>query len=161
MDEGRQTAVGLGVGDPVADVHAALLPLQKAYDLARDVQCDPWEFAIEIDRLVSLGLTVSDLRWMVRKGHIRHAVEVTRSGDPVRRFEPGANLAFSRRTCFVLAESSSPAAGPALVPRPCSVDTLGATAGLSSSAENTVGQANRGTRHFRSGGALGTHPWIE
>ena len=44
-----------------------------------------------------------------------------------------------------------------LVPRPCSVDTLGATAGLSSSAGNTVGQANRGTRHFRSVGALAAH----
>ena len=41
-----------------------------------------------------------------------------------------------------------------LVPRPWSDDTLGATAGLSSSAENTVGQTNRGTRHFRSVGAL-------
>ena len=38
----------------------------------------------------------------------------------------------------------------ALAPQPCSVDTLGATAGLSSSAGSTVGQANRGTRHFRS-----------
>lgn len=33
--------------------------------------------------------------------------------------------------------------------------TSGATAGLPSSAESTVGQANRDTRHFRSGGALG------
>ena len=41
-----------------------------------------------------------------------------------------------------------------LVSQPCSVDTLGATAGLSSSAGNTVGQANRGTRHFRSVEAL-------
>jgi putative protease len=40
-----------------------------------------------------------------------------------------------------------------LVPRPPSVDTLGATAGSSSSADNTVGQANRGTRHFRPVGA--------
>ena len=42
-----------------------------------------------------------------------------------------------------------------LGPRPSSVDTLGATAGLSSSAQNTVGQANRGTRHFTSVEALG------
>jgi acyl transferase domain-containing protein/NAD(P)H-dependent flavin oxidoreductase YrpB (nitropropane dioxygenase family) len=46
-------------------------------------------------------------------------------------------------------------ADAALVPRPSSADTLGATAGLSSSAENTVGQANRGTRHFTSVEALG------
>jgi predicted NAD/FAD-binding protein len=45
-----------------------------------------------------------------------------------------------------------------LVPPPSSVDTLGATAGLSSSAENTVGQANRGTRCFRPVGALAPAP---
>ncbi|MGA2617646.1 MAG: hypothetical protein ABSF26_08560 [Thermoguttaceae bacterium] len=45
-----------------------------------------------------------------------------------------------------------------LVPRPSSLETLGATAGLSSSAENTVGQANRGTRQFRSVGRLGSGP---
>jgi hypothetical protein len=43
-------------------------------------------------------------------------------------------------------------------PRPCSVDTVGATAGRvpfgCSSARNTVGQANRGTRQFRSAGAV-------
>ncbi len=33
-------------------------------------------------------------------------------------------------------------------------DRLGATAGLSSSAKNTVGQANRGTRQFGSDGPL-------
>ncbi|MGA2034185.1 MAG: BPL-N domain-containing protein [Thermoguttaceae bacterium] len=47
-----------------------------------------------------------------------------------------------------------------LVPKPCLVDTLGATTnlrsvpGLSSSAGNTVGRANRGTRHLMSVGAL-------
>ncbi|MBU4400119.1 MAG: endonuclease V [Planctomycetes bacterium] len=40
------------------------------------------------------------------------------------------------------------------VDRPSSVNTLGATAGLSSSARNTVGQANRGTRHFSSVGSV-------
>ena len=39
--------------------------------------------------------------------------------------------------------------------QPTSVDTLGATAGLSGSAGNTVGQANRGTRQFNSVEAIG------
>ncbi len=43
-----------------------------------------------------------------------------------------------------------------LVPQPTSVDTLGATAGLSSSAGNTVGQANRGTRQFSPDATLAT-----
>ena len=41
-----------------------------------------------------------------------------------------------------------------LPPQPTSLDTLGATAGLSGSAGNTVGQANRGTRQFNSAEAL-------
>jgi L-lysine 2,3-aminomutase len=57
----------------------------------------------------------------------------------------------TRLTPIVVVHVNHPAE---LVPLPCSVDMLGATAGLSSSAENTVGQANRGTRHFRSIGAL-------
>lgn len=43
-----------------------------------------------------------------------------------------------------------------LLPRPCSVDTPGATTmvpALSGSAGNTLGQVHRGTRHFRSVGA--------
>lgn len=43
-----------------------------------------------------------------------------------------------------------------LAARPCSVDTFGATAGFSSVLEPRLGKASRGTRHFRSVGALGT-----
>ncbi|MGA2618483.1 MAG: DUF4965 domain-containing protein [Thermoguttaceae bacterium] len=75
-------------------------------------------------------------------------------------------MRFSRATavaCWVLAVAMIGAAwqGPparALEPQPSSVDTLGATAGSSSSAENTVGQANRGTRNFRLVGVLGGSP---
>ncbi len=42
-----------------------------------------------------------------------------------------------------------------LLDRPCWNDMLGATAGLSSSAENTGGQATRATRQFRLVGPLG------
>jgi hypothetical protein len=51
-------------------------------------------------------------------------------------------------SAFRLPPSAVDVAGRPLVPRPPSVDPLGATAGLSSSADNTVGQANRATRHF-------------
>ena len=73
--------------------------------------------------------------------------------DPEPTSKP-ANLAAAIRTVDDAAEKGRPARTSQLVPRPHSVDILGATAGLSSSAGYTVGQANRGTRHFRSVEAL-------
>ena len=87
-------------------MRAALAHFAKARDYARDVQCDPWEFAIEIERLVSLGVTTSDLRWLVKKGYIEHACEVTRPNDAARRFERRQNLAFTAESCFLLADTA-------------------------------------------------------
>lgn len=95
-------ATGLG-----AEICRALEQLAKARDYTRQLQCDPWEFAVEIDRLTSLGVTTSDLRWLVRKGCVEHAREVTRPGDPARKFEWSKNLAFSKETCFVMAGAAS------------------------------------------------------
>ena len=109
----------------------------------------------------------------------RHALRTAAFGGPNRRpaDEPAAERAAAFRHAMVRdleAAASLPAAprdrgigiGPVagrtkrfgtdgnisslVVPQPTSVDTLGATAGLSGSAGNTVGQANRGTRPFNS-----------
>jgi hypothetical protein len=89
-----------------AELRAALVNLAKAREYARNVDCDPWEFAVEIDRLTSLGVTTSDLRWLVRKGYVDHAREVTRPGDAARKFERSRNLAFTKETCFLLADQT-------------------------------------------------------
>jgi hypothetical protein len=82
-----------------------LAQLAKAREYARDLACDPWEFAVEIDRLVTLGASTSDLRWLAKKGYIEHAREMTRPEDPARRFKPSNNLAFTKESCFILAET--------------------------------------------------------
>ena len=46
------------------------------------------------------------------------------------------------------------------MPQPTLVDMLGATAGLSSSARNTDGQAIRATRHLTSVAALSSLPLL-
>ena len=105
-DEEKRLADGTVTGDLAAPVRAALAHFAKARHYARNVQCDPWEFAIEIERLASMGVTTSDLRWLVKKGYIEHACEVTRPSDAVRRFKRRQNLAFTAESCFLLADTA-------------------------------------------------------
>jgi hypothetical protein len=47
----------------------------------------------------------ADLRWLLAHGYIDLATEITKPGDPVRRFHPVRHLAFTARTCFVLTDA--------------------------------------------------------
>ena len=42
---------------------------------------------MEIERLLALGMTTSDLRWLVKRGYLSHSREITLSEDAERRFE--------------------------------------------------------------------------
>jgi hypothetical protein len=81
---------------------AALRFLLRAETFAEDAECPVWEFAVEIKDLTALGLTASDLRLLVWRGYIDHAMEISRPADTLRRFRPWDNLCFPQRTCFVL-----------------------------------------------------------
>ncbi len=81
---------------------AALEQLTRAASYAMDADRSPWDFAVEVESLTDVGLTTSDLRWLVSKGYLEHAYEITSDVDPERRFQPCRHLAFSKRTCFVL-----------------------------------------------------------
>jgi hypothetical protein len=93
---------------PVADgsrkIKTAIVRLAHAYRYAHYAHCSPWEFAVEIESLAADGVTTTDLRWLVNKGYIEHACEITRCRDRSRRFRPCHNLGFCRRACFVLTE---------------------------------------------------------
>lgn len=86
------------------EVQAAFIQLAKARDYARSMQVDPWEFAVEMERLIAQGLTTSDLRWLVCMRYIAPACEITESSDTARKFRPNHNLAFPKQTCFVLTD---------------------------------------------------------
>jgi hypothetical protein len=90
---------------------AAITELAIAHDYACDAECDPWQFAVEISRLADLGLTPSDLRWLVEKGYATHAREITEPGDAERKFAPGSNTAFSPDTRFLLTDAGLQLAG--------------------------------------------------
>jgi hypothetical protein len=78
--------------------------LLEAYDYAHHVGRHLWDFAVESHLLRSFGLTENDFRWLVCKGYVKHAEEVTRPGEMGRQFKPSGELVFSAKTCFVLTE---------------------------------------------------------
>jgi hypothetical protein len=88
------------------EVRHGLEQLARAVHYARDLDCPLWDFAVEIDRLLALGMTTSDLRWLIKLGYVSHARETTGPQDTQRCFDdPEQNLAFSKGTCFVLTDA--------------------------------------------------------
>ena len=62
-------------------VQPALAQLATAYMYSRATGVDPWQFAVEMDRLMAAGMTTSQLRWLVLMGYVEHAREVTGPHD--------------------------------------------------------------------------------
>jgi hypothetical protein len=85
-------------------IREALQLLADAAACAQDVGADVWQFSVELSVLRRAGLTNNECRWLVAKGLARHAREVTAHDSDRRVFQNYANLALSRRTCFVIAE---------------------------------------------------------
>lgn len=86
----------------------ALALLLEAFEYAREVDRELWDFAVEISSLQQAGCTNSEFRWLVCRGFLDHAQETTLVGEPTRAFKrsrgaPG--LTFRRNTCFVLTET--------------------------------------------------------
>jgi hypothetical protein len=81
---------------------AALALLKRAFDCARDARAPPWDFALEISELYAVGLTITDLRWMVVKGLVEHGSETSVYGDEHRSFTQGRGLNFLPTTCVIL-----------------------------------------------------------
>jgi hypothetical protein len=90
---------------------AGLQLLLQAARYAEDFGRDAWAFAVELPALHAAGLTNNDLRWMVCKGFLAHALEQTTGGQQQERtFRPAASLTFNRRSCFVLTPAGLTAA---------------------------------------------------
>jgi hypothetical protein len=81
----------------------ALDSLAEAGEYARQLATDPWEFAVEISYLRRLKLSNSDLRWLVARQIVDHAIETTPLDKAERTFRRTQRLVFSKSTCFVLA----------------------------------------------------------
>ena len=79
----------------------ALALLLQAHEYATQLQCDAWEFAVEVGSFREAGLTNNDIRWLLLRGYVAHAWEAT-TGEQFRRtFEPRGGL-LGERSCFIL-----------------------------------------------------------
>ena len=99
----RFTPRGLRYWAP--SIQAVLVQLAEARDYARDVGCDRWQYAVEIEGLTAAGVSVHDLWELVSNGYIEHAREITTPSDPTRRFRAGENARFGKSSCFVVTDA--------------------------------------------------------
>ncbi len=97
--------VGLAGQHMATPMQAAIVRLAEANDYAWDTESDLWDFAVEIDALLAIGLSLDDLRGLVTSGYVQHGREISGRSDAARRFRPARDLNFTKTTCFVLADA--------------------------------------------------------
>jgi hypothetical protein len=78
--------------------------LYRAFVYARETRFNRWQFAVEIEELWKLGLSNSELRWLIATGVILHGREVESSASLSRRFVKRGLGAIQPRSCFVLSD---------------------------------------------------------
>jgi hypothetical protein len=81
--------------------------LQEAYDDAKTLNDDVWQFAVTLKELAKAGLTGPDLRWLIAQGVVRHAVERVRARTGPRSFRRLPDLCLVTRSCFVLTDEGA------------------------------------------------------
>src|SRR3954454_7318633 len=82
-------------GDPSPSIQRAINLLLKARKYAEDTGKNTWEFALTIGELRSEGVAKNELRWLVSRGYVEHAVEVAATGSE-RAFNRDVNLRFCK-----------------------------------------------------------------
>ncbi len=88
------------------EVQTALNLLHSSNSYAEDVGQDVWQFAIEIVQLRQIGLTDSAMRWMLCRGDMLHADEVTKIGDSRRSYRSLGIFTLTPTTCFVAKQTN-------------------------------------------------------
>ena len=83
-------------------LQAALADLRDGYEFASSLGREVWDFAVEIEGLQQRGLRANELRWLIFKGWVVHAHEVTENSSERRRFTAGGPGRFDASSCFVL-----------------------------------------------------------
>ena len=129
-------------------IYPALGLLLEAIEYAEQTCSDVWEFAVELDRLNAIGLTLNDFRWLVRSGLVEHQRDITLETDDGRTFRANGDLSFPNGTCFVLTDYGISVA------RCSSRNALGGNKLLTSKVEyhNGNGAANKEIRLPSSNG---------
>ncbi len=90
---------------PISDkIRQALAILYEARVYARDTSSDQWDYSVGMKSMKKLGLNLNDLRWLIKKGYVEHAREVSLKGSELRQYRPLVGLSFTKRTCFVMSD---------------------------------------------------------
>jgi hypothetical protein len=76
----------------------ALAALSQSHACASDLRIDPWEFALPLRHLESLGINKSDLRWLVLHGYVTFR-------DRARRIQPATNVLACGNPGFIITEA--------------------------------------------------------
>jgi len=79
-----------------------LQALCVALHYSADVERPASDFAIEIQSLEEIGLSNSDLRWLICKGYVQHFIDQTRYDQPGRLMVSTQSLRLVPESCFVL-----------------------------------------------------------
>jgi hypothetical protein len=79
----------------------AIRRLLKASGYAEDTGRNAWDFAVTIGELRRDGVAENELRWLVCRGYVEHADEVTTTGNE-RAFNHNVSLRFSKRSAFII-----------------------------------------------------------
>jgi hypothetical protein len=105
MSEARNSLSSpIGVASVKPVVIQAMGVLQQAMAYSRDVCRDPWDFAVELTSLNALGLSLSDCRWLVCRGLVRHAAEIHNGAGNRREYAPEGDLSFGASSCLILTD---------------------------------------------------------
>jgi len=82
--------------------HKALPALLLARDRARSSKRDVWQYAVLLDELKHAGVRFDELRELVARGFVAHAIERGSMRNGQRRFQTVKSLNFTENSCFVL-----------------------------------------------------------
>jgi len=105
------------------DVGFCLLLAVQQY--VSDAGADVWQFALEIDELRCVGLINSDFRWLLTRGFVEHAQEITLPEGHERALRSLGALSVLTNTCFVLIDARIEIAGPTAASKRMSNATSG------------------------------------
>jgi hypothetical protein len=97
--------IGYSPMDHSSRLRPALLLLIQAHEYCEELGCNPWNFAVEIDRLWGVGATNSDIRWLLHKGLLSQARESSQLPGEDRSLQPVCGLALANCSCFLLTQA--------------------------------------------------------
>jgi hypothetical protein len=78
--------------------------LLESFNNAAAARHKPWDFAVKREALRASGLITDDMRWLLNRKLVQHAVEETKRGSKRRVFGGRREILFHARSCFVLTE---------------------------------------------------------